>query len=567
MATDSQGRPLDITDGRVARRVPSIIPPRKIWSPLKGIKVDGFQTKSSQELYLACPAHHVLFHGSRGPGKTDVQLMQFRSMVGKGYGQYWKGIVFDRRYKNLQDMISKAKRWFLQFNDGCRFLKSQGDLKFTWPTGEELVFRVFDSEDAYWDYHGHEYPMIMWNELTKFPTPSFYDLMMSCNRTSFIPIRHAQKLTDEDHHLLDRVEYDIQRFELEHGVVARERLESKLPPKIPLWVRSTTNPYGPGHAWVKKRFIDAAGPGVVHRIKTEVFNPQTQKKEWVEKTQVHIFGSYKENIYLDPDYIADLENIREENRRQAWLYGNWNITAGGAFDDLWTVQVHVLARFRVPKAWTVFRAFDWGSTHPFSVGWWARCDGTDCVLADGTKWCPPKNTLIRVAEWYGCERDRLGEMKLGENKGVMMSSPDIAKGIAYREALMIGAGWIHEVEAGPADNQINDVREKDVPTIASKMSAEGVDFIDSDKSSGSRKIGLQLMRDRLQASILKEGPGVYVMDNCPALLALLPSLPRDEDDMDDIDTTAEDHIWDETRYVVLMTDFRAAKSLKLELPR
>lgn len=564
---DSNGNYLDITDGRTARLVPTIVPPRKIWQPLKGITVNGFQTKSSQQLYLACPAHHVLFHGSRGPGKTDVQIMQFRSMVGKGYGAYWKGIVFDRRYKNLQDMIAKCKRWFLQFKDGCQFLKSQGDLKFTWPTGEELLFRVFESEDAYWDYHGHEYPFIAWNELTKFATPNFYDLMMSCNRTSFIPIRHAIKLTDEDHGKLEPLDYDIAAFGAEYGPIARDQLEAKLPPRIPLWVRSTTNPYGPGHAWVKKRFIDAAPPGVVHRVKTEVFNPQTQKKEWVEKTQVHIFGSYKENIYLDPNYIADLENITQENRRQAWLYGNWNITAGGAFDDLWTVGVHVKPRFAIPRSWNCFRAFDWGSTHPFSAGWWAECDGTEATLADGTTWCPPRHTLIRFQEWYGCEKDRHGELKVGDNKGVMMSSPDIAKGMKFREELLKLQGWASNIEPGPADNQIHDVREKDVPTIATKMSDEGIDFTKSDKSAGSRKIGLQLMRDRLQASLLGEGPGIYFMDNCKALIALLPSLPRDEDDMDDIDTTAEDHVWDETRYVVLKTDFRAAKELKLELPR
>jgi len=64
------------------RLQPTITPTRLLWKPLKGIKVEGKMIKGSQELYMACPCHHVLYHGSRGPGKTDAQIMQFRSMVG-----------------------------------------------------------------------------------------------------------------------------------------------------------------------------------------------------------------------------------------------------------------------------------------------------------------------------------------------------------------------------------------------------------------------------------------------------------------------------------------------------
>lgn len=558
---DSTGAPLLTSERR--RIAPSISPPRLIWSPLKGLNGQ----RGSQELYIGCPCHHVLYHGTRGPGKTDAQVMQFRSKVGKGYGSHWRGVIFDRRYKNLDDLIAKAKRWFMQFNDGCQFLKSQGDLKFVWPTGEELLFRKFSSADDYWDYHGQEFPFIGWNELTKFPTSKFYDLMMSCNRSSFIPLRHSPDLTDADHALLALSNYDADMFQMANGPEAWNEIRRKLIPEIPLWVRSTSNPYGPGHGWVKRRFIDVAEPGQVVRVKTNVFNPRNQKREDVVKTQVHIFGSYQENIYLSPEYIADLENITEENRRQAWLFGNWNITAGGAFDDLWREDVHKVPRFRVPPGWHVSRSFDWGSTHPFSLGWWALCDGTEATLPDGRRWAPPRGTLIRIAEWYGCAKDHKGQLRIGDNVGLKMSATDIGKGAAYREKLLLAEGWIPtEVESGPADNQIEDQPQIDVDSIKLKMEAEGVTFTKSNKSPGSRKIGLQLMRDRLQASLLGEGPGIYFMDNCRASLAILPTLPRDEDDMDDVDTEAEDHVWDETRYTVLAGDSRAAKSLNVKLP-
>ena len=309
--TDSKGKPLGTPD-RV-RLAPSISPPRLVWAPLRGHN----GAKGSQELFISCPCHHVLYHGTRGPGKTDAQVMQFRSKVGKGYGAFWRGIIFDRRYKNLDDLISKAKRWFFQFDDGVQFLKSQGDLKFVWPSGEELLFRKFSCDADYWDYHGQEFTFIGWNELTKFATPQFYDLMMSCNRSSFVPVRHSPALTENDHALLGQANYDLEVLGMAQGEEVAAAIRAKLLPEIPLWVRSTTNPYGPGHGWVKRRFIDVTEPGFVHRVTTNVFNPRTQLREDIVKTQVHIFGSYKENIYLAPEYVADLENITEENRRQA----------------------------------------------------------------------------------------------------------------------------------------------------------------------------------------------------------------------------------------------------------
>lgn len=49
-----------------------------IWRPLPG----------SQTIALASRAHHTLYEGARGPGKTVTQLMRFLRNVGRGYGQY-----------------------------------------------------------------------------------------------------------------------------------------------------------------------------------------------------------------------------------------------------------------------------------------------------------------------------------------------------------------------------------------------------------------------------------------------------------------------------------------------
>ena len=363
------------------------------------------------------------------------------------------------------------------------------------------------------------------------------------------------------------MDYDLESFTQRHGAEGRADLETRMPPPMPLWVRATTNPYGPGHSWVKRRFIDAGQPGEVVKTVTEVFNPQTQQREPVTKTQVHIFGSYRENIYLAPEYIAELENISEPNRREAWLYGNWDITSGGVWDDLWESDVHAVPRFAIPSSWSTFRSFDWGSTKPFSVGFWAWADGSEAQLPGGKTFAPARGSLIRFGEWYGCARDGKGQDRIGEDVGLRLSAGDIAKGIVEREKRLLSEKWIAKrIAPGPADNSIRDVREADVDTIEKKMADNGVVWRESNKSPGSRIIGVQLMRDRLEAAKRKEGPGIYFLHNCKAALALLPTMPRDEDKLDDVDTEAEDHIWDEVRYAILSADGRAAKALQVNLP-
>ena len=478
----------------------------------------------SQSLAVSCPCHQILYHGSRGPGKTDAQLMAFRRNVGKGYGSFWRGVIFDREYKNLDDLVSKAYRWFPKFGDGAKFLSSNSDYKWVWPSGEALLFRRMSRTADYYAYHGHEYPFIGWNELTKYPKPELYDMMMSCNRTSFDPAEHSP---DPDNPL----------------------------PEIPLTVFSTTNPHGVGHNWVKNRFITPAPPGKVVVREVDVFNPRTNRREKVRKTQVHIFGSYIENRYLTPEYVAELESITEPNKRRAWLGGDWDIVAGGALDDLWEPTVHVIAPFDVPANWRIDRSFDWGSSHPFSVGWWAEANGEEVTLDDGTLFCPQPGSLVRVAELYGTEAP-------GTNIGTKASATTIAEEVLAKERKLLESGRFKTTpRPGPADNQIRDVKESDVDSIEKKMADAGVRWTRSDKSKGSRVVGLELVRERLEASVKGEGPGLYFTNECRAVISTLPVLPRDEDNPDDVDTESEDHAYDEVRYRVLAADNRGATEI------
>lgn len=526
---------------------------KKLWRRIVNIKELPQQEtvciKIAHPLGLFITRDFVVTHN------TDSQLMRFRRNVGRGYKRFWRGVIFDREYKNLDDLISKSLRWFPEFKDGARFISSKSDYKWVWPSGEELLFRVLKRDSDYWGYHGQEFAFIGWNELTKFPNSNLFEMMMSCNRTSFIP---------EEHSLI--IDGDI--FKRTGQVVLcppnLKRSMHYVLPEIPLEVFATCNPHGVGHNWVKKRFINAAPMGKLFKKTTRIFNPRTQRDEDVVKTQVHVFGSYRENKYLSPEYVAELASITDPNKRKAWLGGSWDIIAGGMFDDVWDSKTHVVKPFRIPSSWKIDRSFDWGSSRPFSVGWWAESDGSDFIDENGVAHSTVRGDLFRIGEWYGTNGKT--------NEGLRLLATDIATGIIERQLAM---GIHSRVKPGPADNSIYDTENgvsiaKDMSkkTRANGIIYEGVTWTRSDKSAGSRKHGWEAIRTMLSNALKKEGfvrekPGLFVFDTCTYFLDLFPILPRDETDPDDVDTDAEDHIGDEVRYKVLSTSTgaRAGKTV------
>lgn len=263
----------------------------------------------------------------------------------------------------------------------------------------------------------------------------------------------------------------------------------------------------------------------------------------------------------DPGYLLKLEGLGSPDLVKAMKDGDWNIVAGGALDDVWREEVLVLPRFKVPAGWRLDRSLDWGSAKPFSVGWWAEADGTEAkiILPNGKErlFCPVKGSLVRIAEWYGSP-------EVGSNAGLRLGSREVARGIKEREEVLRRLKWIEgDVNAGPADNAIWSKDDDSSDSVAKIMEAEGVRWTTSDKSPGSRKVGLQLVRDRMIQSAKREGPGVYVMDCCHASRATLPVLPRDTRDPEDVDSASEDHAYDEWRYRILSDAKRYAKALNV----
>jgi hypothetical protein len=451
----------------------------------------------------------ILYHGTRGPGKTDTILMDYAQHVGQGYGSEWTGIIFRQTYKQLRDLISKSKRWFPRAFPSARW--NNTDKCWTFAGGETLFLQQFNREDDYWNFHGHEYPFIGWDELTNWPDLTGYKRMMSCCRSSN--------------------------------------------PSVPRKIRATTNPYGPGHNAVKFYFELPAKDGIIRRRAYEFEDPKTGQVVREHLMRVTIKGTIYENQILlkaQPRYIAQIkESARNPAELAAWLEGSWDIVSGGMFDDVWDARYNIVPRFNVPKTWRIDRSFDWGSSAPFSVGWWAESDGSDYVGADGVRRSTVRGDLFRIQEWYGWT----GE----PNRGLKMLAVDVSKGIIERERALFPG---RRIFSGPADTSIFDVVNGvsialDMASrvrLSSGVVVPGTEWLRADKSSGSRKTGWEMMRKMMSnaqpSAAGREKPGLFVFDNCDQFIRTVPVLPRSDKDPDDIDSTAEDHIADEARYRV-----------------
>jgi len=423
-----------------------------VWQPYP-----GGQTK-----FLTCPIKEIFAEGNRGGGKTDTLLMKYLRYVGLGFGAAWTGVIFRREYKHLDDIIKKSKRWIPQLFPGARWLASKGDYKWVFPDGEELLFRVMKDVDAYWSFHGHELPFIGWEELTNWPTDECYEVMKSCSRCSV--------------------------------------------PGVPKFYISTGNPFGAGHGWVKERFIDIGPEGTV-----------VEDEQGNQRVRINVSLDDNPSIFEnDPEYVKQLEGIKNPELKKAWRHGDWDIVVGGFLQGIWDSKIHKVTPFKIPGDWPRWRAMDWGSAKPYSVGWY-------CMS--------PEGEIYRYRELYGYGGK--------PNTGTHENATTVAKAIYKTEAAERKAGI--RFLKNPADSAMwSDVGNEQ--SINDLFKKQKVRWIKSKKGSGSRIIGAQLIIDALTENKF------FVFDTCTHWLRTVPVLMPNSSNWEDVDTEMEDHAWDETMY-------------------
>lgn len=416
-----------------------------------------WEPQPKQQLALSCPAFELFYGGAAGGGKSDFLLMDFLAGCNEGRGA-WRGILFRRTYKELEELIIRAKELYTPL--GAHYHKTEN--VFTFPTGSFLRLRYLERDDDVGSYQGHQYTWVGFDELGNYATDYCYLYMIS-------------------------------------------RLRSAAGLKC--YMRATGNPGGVGHSWIKMRFIDGKKPNTIYTDemgRTRCFIPSLLDDN---RILMKNDPEYEKNLTLLPRYLYE-----------ALRYGNWDIVAGAAFEEF-RREEHVIKPFALESGqWFKFCAMDWGYAKPFSIGWWA-------VNSEGR--------MIRYRELYGCEK---GEA----NKGVKKSASEVAKE-AY--ALSVAEGATVMV----ADPAVWSKTDKEA-SIAEKFESAGWKMI---KANNERINGKMQLHQLLKTKGEDGKPMLLVFDTCFDFIRTIPLLLPSKAHPEDIDTTMEDHIYDETRYAIM----------------
>lgn len=436
-----------------------------IWSPQPGPQTD----------LVTCPVFEIFYGGARGGGKTEASIGDWFSHAGR-YGEHAAGLFVRRKLTQLVDIIKRFKRYGSKI--GARWFEQKKELHM--PNGAILKFAYLESNEDAEEYQGHEYTRIYVEEVTNFPFP---DPIMMLKGT----LRSAAG--------------------------------------VQCGIRLTGNPGGPGHHWVKERYISPNPKGyqVIREEEEITLADGSTVMSFIER--VFIPARLQDNPKLlenDPSYILRLRQTGSETLVKAWLEGDWNGVDGTYFSEFDEHKHIITGNLRIPAHVTRFRALDWGSSAPFSVGWYAVSDGTFGFA---------KNALIKYKEWYGWTGK--------PNKGLKMSANLVAQGIVKRDegvrlSLNVADPSIFATNGGPS--------------IAEMMMVESCNWFRADNA---RQPGWEQMRKRFSAGDSRETTLLLFHESCESTIRTIPYLQHDEKNAEDIDTDGEDHAGDETRYACM----------------
>lgn len=444
------------------------MPSNVIWKP-----------QPKQEIFMSRAEDEVLYGGAAGGGKSDAIVVEALRQVDI---PHYKGLILRKTFPQLAELIEKTYLIYPRVKKGAKYNES----KHTWyfPSGAKIRFGSLQHAKDKFQYQGQAFDFIAFDELTHF-TYDEYIYMKSRNRPN--------------------------------GKGTR------------CYIRASANPGGVGHGWVKDRFITAAPPGqtIWEKVTIDLPNGKTEIR-W--QSRVFISSTVFDNpalLYNDPNYLTRLASLPLAEK-EALLYGNWDSFTGQYFYE-WRNDpehyidrkfTHVIAPFDIPEHWQIYRSYDYGSAHPFSLGWWAYS---------------PDGILYRIAELYGCN----GTPNVGLRWPPEKQFAEISR-IEREHPYLRGKNIL-----GVADPSIWDASRG--ISIAETATKYGVYFTPGDNS---RLSGWGQLRNRLQFD--ENGNArIYFFNTCTAAIRTLPALVHSTTNVEDVDTVGEDHVADECRYMAM----------------
>ena len=299
----------------------------------------------------------------------------------------------------------------------------------------------------------------------------------------------------------------------------RSRLRSTAP-DLPVYMRATTNPGGRGHHWVKKMFIDPSPYGKAFDATDIETNKVLKYPEGHEKAGKSLFkrrfipARLFDNPYLaeSGDYEAMLLSLPEQQRRQL-LEGDWDIKEGAAFTEF-DRNIHVVEPFKIPHNWVKFRSCDYGYGSYSAVLWFAVA---------------PSEQIVVYRELY-------------VSKVLATDLADMILDLEQEDG---------NIKYGVLDSSLWHKRGDTGPSLAEQMIMRGCRWRPSDRSKGSRVSGKNEIHRRLQIDEYTDEPRLIFFNTCTNTASQIAAIPLDKKNPEDVDTNAEDHIYDALRYGVM----------------
>lgn len=403
-----------------------------------------------QEMFINSTAFETLFGGAAGGGKSYGQLID-AFLYALKYSKS-KQIIFRRTFPDLEKSLIRASLEVYP-----REVATYNSSKHVWnfKNGSIIDFAYIDSEKDVYQYQSAEYDVIRFDELTHF-TEFMYTYMISrCRGANFYP----------------------------------------------KCIKSSTNPGGVGHSWVKARFIDIGERNVMHTFK--------------EGTRIFIPSLVQENRFLlekDPDYVKRLDNLPEKER-QALKFGNWDIFDGQFFTEF-NRNIHVCTPFEIPKDWRIYRTRDYGLD--MTAVCWIAMD-----------W---KMNAYVYKEFY-------------KSNLIVSSAAEEINAITNENIV---------IDYAPPDLWN---RNRDTGKSTADIFAENGQFLT--EADDNRKIGWLAVHEWLKVFPDEQGQPtskLKIFSNCTNLIRTLPALQHDDKDPNDVAIQPHEltHIPDALRYFCTM---------------
>ncbi len=240
-----------------------------------------------QAVFLACNNREALYGGSAGAGKSEALLMWLAEGV---HLSDYSAIIFRRNMEMLNksndSLIAKAYRLYPSLNG----VYNKTSKQWRFPSGAMIELGGLDHENSVLKYQGNSYHRAAFDELTQF-TESQYEYILN----------------------------------------SRIRASKGYP--VSLGARGATNPGGPGHLWVKNRFITDEAIRVIRDLDVNEKTPDDMVFA-AEKGRVFVPARLIDNPFLDYEtYASAMSEFSDPITRARMLNGDWSIQAEGVIDS------------------------------------------------------------------------------------------------------------------------------------------------------------------------------------------------------------------------------------------